>query len=66
MTKSSTRSKIHPYLILRNWMGTGQCVFWNDGMHRAELYEASIAEAIKAERGIVALQDNVGKNHSIR
>ena len=65
--KSSTRSKVDPYLLLRNWMPGGQCAFWeNSSIHNPELYAPSISEAISKDRSIVTFQENVGKNHSIR
>lgn len=64
--KSSTRSKVDPYTVLTNWLPGGSCRFWDNEMHAREMYEASLNEAIKGERGIVVLQQNVGKNHSIR
>lgn len=65
--KSSTRSKVDPYTVLTNWLPpSGSCRFWDNDMHNREMYEESLNEAIKGERGIVALQPNVGKNHSIR
>lgn len=69
--KTSSRSKTHPYLILKNWMPGGSCRFWDQPSffpsigHNHQMYSDILAEEIKLERGIVMFQENVQKNHSI-
>ena len=69
--KSSSRSKIHPYLILRNWLQGGSCRFFDNPCHSAtmtynrDMYNEILAQEVSKERGIVMFEPNVQKNKTI-
>jgi hypothetical protein len=57
--KSSSRSKVHPYLNLNLWKDGTLCFWRNKSGYNHDEYERRLADQISGERNLAAIENNV-------